>query len=134
MSTRITGSTLGLSEGRFAFSCASAAIEQIRCAAGDPGGDTILSERTDQKTKAPRKFEVILLNDDFTPFDFVINTLQSIFHMDIAIAVMKTNEIHTKGQAVCGVYTLDIAQTKVDEVISAAQAAQHPLQATYKPA
>ena len=80
------------------------------------------------KIKPPKKYAVYLLNDDFTPMDFVVAILEQVFFLsnEKAEAVMMT--VHLHGRAVCGIYAKDIAQMKVDQVFSIAQANEHPLQ------
>jgi ATP-dependent Clp protease adaptor protein ClpS len=82
------------------------------------------------KLKKPPMYKVLLLNDDFTPMDFVVLILQSIFYKDKEEAVRITMNVHTSGIGVCGVYTKDIAETKIQQVIAYAQENQHPLQCT----
>ena len=80
------------------------------------------------KVKKPILYKVILLNDDYTPMEYVVILLKSIFNksQDEAVNIMLT--IHQKGSGVCGVYTLEIAETKVDTVMKMAKTDQHPLQ------
>ncbi len=78
----------------------------------------------------PPMYQVLLLNDDFTPMDFVVSILQSIFYKDKEEAVRITMNVHTNGIGVCGVYTKDIAETKVQQVLAYSQENQHPLQCT----
>ena len=80
------------------------------------------------KVKKPTLYKVILLNDDYTPMEYVVLLLKSIFNksQDEAVNIMLT--IHQKGSGVCGVYTLEIAETKVDTVMKMAKNDQHPLQ------
>lgn len=80
------------------------------------------------KLKKPSMYKVLLLNDDFTPMDFVVSILQSIFHKEKEDAVKITMDVHIHGIGVCGVYTRDIAETKVQQVLTYAQENQHPLQ------
>lgn len=79
------------------------------------------------KVHEPRKFKVIIFNDDFTPYDFVVNILKSIFKKDTESAIAVTTQVHSSGSGIAGVYSRDIAETKVDRAISTAQAAGHPL-------
>lgn len=85
---------------------------------------------SDQKTAPPPMYKVLLLNDDFTPMDFVVEVLQSFFYMDREKATRIMMQIHTQGQGMCGVYTKDIAESKVELVLDFARAHQHPLQCT----
>jgi ATP-dependent Clp protease adaptor protein ClpS len=84
--------------------------------------------RTDAKTKKPSLYKVLLLNDDYTPMEFVIRVLQQYFHHDVETATMIMLKIHHEGRGVCGVYTRDVAATKVELVLAAARRDQHPLQ------
>ncbi|AQR65683.1 ATP-dependent Clp protease adapter ClpS [Aquaspirillum sp. LM1] len=83
-----------------------------------------------QKTRVapPPLYKVLLLNDDFTPMEFVVQVLQRIFRMDQEQATRVMLTVHTEGRGVCGVYTKDIAATKVDQVLDMARVHQHPLQ------
>ncbi len=77
--------------------------------------------------KKPPRYRVVLLNDDYTPMEFVVGILQKFFSMDFEKAVQVMLLVHTSGSAVCGVYTRDIAQTKSDAVNEYAQQHEHPL-------
>lgn len=80
-----------------------------------------------QKTDEPPMYQVILLNDDFTPMDFVISVLTRFFSMSTDQAERVMLEVHYKGRAVCGVYTRDVAETRVAQVNQAAREHEHPL-------
>ena len=86
------------------------------------------------EVKEPPRFKVILLNDDFTPMDFVVEVLQTFFGMDHETATRIMLHVHTKGKGVCGVYTRDIAETKVAQVSRFAREHQHPLLCTMEEA
>jgi ATP-dependent Clp protease adaptor protein ClpS len=86
------------------------------------------------KVKRPSLYRVVLINDDFTPMEFVVEVLQSIFRMERTRATRVMLEVHTKGKGVCGVYSYDIAETKVAQVTSVAQQQQHPLLCTMEEA
>ena len=86
--------------------------------------------KTRPKTIKPHLFKVLLLNDDFTPMDFVIHVLQRFFHMTLDQATHVMLNVHTKGIGVCGVFTHEIAETKVTNVMDYAKKHQHPLQCT----
>ncbi len=79
------------------------------------------------KTKPPPLFKVMLLNDDFTPMDFVIVVLQKFFSMSREQATRIMLKVHTEGRGLCGVYPRDIAATKVEQVAAFAREHQHPL-------
>ena len=90
----------------------------------------IATEEVKPELKKPSMYKVLLLNDDFTPMDFVVSVLQSIFHKDNDEAVKITMNVHVNGVGVCGVYSKDIAETKTQQVLVYAQENQHPLQCT----
>lgn len=83
--------------------------------------------------KAPRKYKVILLNDDYTPMEFVVEVLQYFFHMDESRATQIMLQVHTQGRALCGVYTRDIAETKVALVNDYSRSCEHPLLCSMEP-
>lgn len=85
-------------------------------------------ETVGSKLKAPPLFKVVLLNDDFTPMDFVIEVLQQFFSKTREQATEIMLKVHTEGAGLCGVYPKDIAATKVDQVVAFARQHQHPLQ------
>ncbi len=94
---------------------------------GEGGGSTV-AERAAQKTEPPRLYQVLLLNDDFTPMEFVVMVLQEFFRHDLDTATQIMLKIHHEGRGVCGVFTKDVAATKVELVLAAARRAGHPLQ------
>lgn len=87
-------------------------------------------ETVGSKLKAPPLFKVVLLNDDFTPMDFVIEVLQQFFSKTREQATEIMLKVHTEGAGLCGVYPKDIAGSKVEQVIRFARDNQHPLQCT----
>jgi ATP-dependent Clp protease adaptor protein ClpS len=89
--------------------------------------DTVLEKR-ETKLKPPPLFKVILLNDDYTPMEFVVIVLQKFFSFNREQATRIMLKVHTEGQGVCGVYPKDVAATKVDLVVAFARQHQHPLQ------
>jgi len=89
---------------------------------------TALLERQEVRTKPPPLYQVLLLNDDFTPMEFVVVVLQKFFMMELEKATQVMLRVHREGRGVCGVYTRDIAATKVELVSSFARMHQHPLQ------
>lgn len=93
----------------------------------------VVLERRTQKLAPPPMYQVVMLNDDFTPMEFVIVVLQEFFGKDREQATQIMLKIHMDGRGVCGVYSKDIAATKVDQVMQAAQQAGHPLQAVSEP-
>ena len=85
-------------------------------------------ERVPQKVKPPQMYQVVMLNDDYTPMEFVVVVIQEFFDKDRETATQIMLKIHHEGRAVCGVYTRDVAATKVELVLAAARRAGHPLQ------
>ncbi|ASM77679.1 Clp protease ClpS [Vitreoscilla filiformis] len=79
-------------------------------------------------------YQVVMLNDDYTPMEFVVMVLQQYFRMNLEAATQIMLKIHHEGRAVCGVFTKDIAATKVELVLAAARRAGHPLQCTMEAA
>ncbi|MBL8331353.1 MAG: ATP-dependent Clp protease adapter ClpS [Rubrivivax sp.] len=92
------------------------------------GQGSVVAERQEQRTKPPALYKVVLLNDDYTPMEFVIRVLQQYFKHDLETATLIMLKIHHEGRGVCGVYTKDVAATKVELVLAAARRDQHPLQ------
>ena len=91
-------------------------------------GDALVVERQTARTKPPSLFQVVMLNDDYTPMEFVIRVLQQFFHHALETATLIMLKIHHEGRGVCGVYSRDVAATKVELVLDAARRNQHPLQ------
>lgn len=87
----------------------------------------VIKEVQKTKPKLPKRFEVLLLNDDYTTMDFVIETLQKFFNKLDEEAVKIMLKVHTDGEGVCGVYSFDIAQTKINQVIAYARKNEQPL-------
>ena len=87
-------------------------------------------EEARPKLKRPPLYRVVLLNDDYTPMEFVVEVLQKVFSLDRSTATRIMLEVHTKGKGICGVYTYEIAETKVAQVTGLAQQHQHPLLCT----
>ena len=97
-------------------------------------GDTAVVERRTQKVEPPKLYQVLMLNDDFTPMEFVVFVIQEFFSKDRETATQIMLKVHLDGRGVCGVYTRDVAQTKVDQVLDAARESGHPLQCVSEPA
>ena len=85
------------------------------------------SKTARQKLKLPNKFEVLLLNDDYTSMDFVVEVLKKFFQKDFLAAEAIMLKIHIDGEAVCGIYSYDVAQTKVSQVIEYSRKNDQPL-------
>ena len=97
---------------------------------GNDDGQTGVLTKTVPKTKKPHMFKVLLLNDDYTPMEFVVHVLQTVFNKGIEDATTIMLHVHQKGVGLCGIYTHEIAETKVTQVMEMARSAQHPLQCT----
>jgi len=94
----------------------------------EQNGSVLEAEQT--RVKPPPLFKVILLNDDYTPMDFVVVVLQTVFSMSREKATLVMLQVHREGMGVCGTFTRDVAAAKVDQVIEIARKYQHPLQCT----
>jgi ATP-dependent Clp protease adaptor protein ClpS len=94
-------------------------------------GEIAILDKT--KTSLPKKYKVLLHNDDYTTMEFVIYILQAVFHKSIDEAERIMLEVHQKGIGVCGVYTFEIAETKLQKVTNLAKANSHPLVCSIEP-
>ena len=97
-----------------------------------PGTGVVVKTRT--KTRKPAMYKVLMLNDDYTPMEFVVDVLEKFFSMNRSTATRIMLEVHTKGKGVCGVFTYEIAETKVAQVTTYARDHQHPLMCTLEEA
>ncbi|MBE0379246.1 ATP-dependent Clp protease adaptor protein ClpS [Pseudoalteromonas prydzensis ACAM 620] len=93
----------------------------------DSGVIDTVRDSEKQKLQPPRKYKVILNNDDYTPMDFVIEVLTTFFNMDSDRATDVMLQVHQNGRAICGVYSADVAYTKVEQVNRYARDNEHPL-------
>ena len=105
------------------------------------GGDTDdgdaqvgLATKTRTKPKKPSQYKVLLLNDDYTPMEFVVMVLKRFFGMDLEQATRVMLHVHQKGVGVCGIFPYEVAETKVNQVMDFARQNQHPLQCTLEKA
>ena len=94
----------------------------------DDGQGAVVVERQPAKTLPPPMYQVVMLNDDYTPMEFVVMVLQEYFKRDLETATQIMLKIHHEGRGVCGVYSKDVAATKVELVLAAARRGGHPLQ------
>jgi len=103
---------------------------------GDEGSDAAVGIATKAKTKPkkPSQYKVLMLNDDYTPMEFVVMVLKRFFGMDLEQATRVMLHVHQRGVGVCGIYTYEIAETKVNQVMDFARQNQHPLQCTLEKA
>ena len=103
---------------------------------GDSGTDEQvgIATKTKTKPKKPSQYRVLLLNDDYTPMEFVVMVLKRFFGMDLEEATRVMLHVHQKGVGVCGVFPYEVAETKVNQVMDFARQNQHPLQCTLEKA
>jgi ATP-dependent Clp protease adaptor protein ClpS len=93
-----------------------------------------VQERATEQVKEPALFNVVLLNDDYTPMQFVVDVLESLFQKTPAEAYRVMMQVHLNGRGIAGVYPWEVAETKVDTLLKLAREAGHPLQATIEDA
>ena len=98
------------------------------------GAGVGVATKTRAKTAKPALYKVLMLNDDYTPMEFVVLTLQRFFKMTIEDATRVMLHVHQKGVGVCGIFPYEIAETKVNQVMDFARQNQHPLQCTLEKA
>ncbi len=96
--------------------------------------DGLVVQEAKPRLKRPPLFKVLLLNDDYTPMEFVVEILQTFFAMDRSKATQVMLQVHTRGSGVCGVFSRDVAETKVEQVNDYARQHQHPLMCTMEEA
>jgi ATP-dependent Clp protease adaptor protein ClpS len=111
----------------------------IRAAGDSEGGgggreQVGVATKTRTKPKKPNQFKVLMLNDDYTPMEFVVMCLKRFFSMDLEQATRVMLHVHQKGVGVCGIFPYEIAETKVNQVMDFARQNQHPLQCTLEKA
>jgi ATP-dependent Clp protease adaptor protein ClpS len=120
----------------------SAARSRVRASEdeeGGPGGgggegQVGTATKTRTRPKKPSQFKVLMLNDDYTPMEFVVMALKRFFSMDLEQATRVMLHVHQRGVGVCGIFPYEIAETKVNQVMDFARANQHPLQCTLEKA
>jgi len=100
----------------------------------DPGTERGVATKVRPKTKKPSQYRVILLNDDYTPMEFVVGLLMAVFKKTQEEASRIMLNVHQDGVGVCGIYTFEVAETKVGQVLDAAKRAEHPLKCTLEKA
>ena len=99
---------------------------------GTPSTGVVTKSRA--KTKKPSMYKVLMLNDDYTPMEFVVLVLQRFFKMSIEDATRVMLHVHQRGVGICGIFSYEVAETKVSQVIDYARENQHPLQCTLEKA
>ena len=100
----------------------------------DSGTGVGVATRTRAKSKKPSLYKVLMLNDDYTPMEFVVLVLQNFFRMSLEDATRVMLHVHQKGVGVCGIFSYEVAESKVSQVIDFARQNQHPLQCTLEKA
>ena len=112
----------------------AAARAAFRAAAGNESGDdgngedqVGIATKTRTKPKKPSQFKVLMLNDDYTPMEFVVDVLCSFFGMNVEKATQVMLKVHTEGKAVCGVFSKDVAETKAQQVNDYSRECEQPL-------
>ena len=101
---------------------------------GDGVGQVGLATRTRTRPKKPDQYKVLMLNDDYTPMEFVVLVLKRYFKMDMEQATRVMLHVHQRGVGVCGIFSMEVAETKVNQVMDFAKQNQHPLQCTLEKA
>ncbi len=100
----------------------------------DGNGNVGVATRTRTRTKKPTPYKVLMLNDDYTPMEFVVLCLQRFFKMNMEEATRVMLHVHQRGVGVCGIFSYEVAETKVTQVMDFAREHQHPLQCTLEKA
>ena len=100
----------------------------------DEGTGLGVATRTRTRSKTPSPYKVLMLNDDYTPMEFVVHVLQRFFKMSVDDATRVMLHVHQRGVGVCGIFSYEVAETKVAQVIDCARENQHPLQCTLEKA
>jgi ATP-dependent Clp protease adaptor protein ClpS len=100
----------------------------------DGGSQVGVATKTRAKSKKPSQYKVLMLNDDYTPMEFVVLVLKRFFSMDLEQATRVMLHVHQRGVGVCGIFTYEVAETKVNQVMDFARQNQHPLQCTLEKA
>lgn len=96
-------------------------------------GTTVLADDVQPLLQQPRLYKVVMLNDDYTPMEFVVHVLEKYFHLNREAATRVMLTVHTEGRAVCGIFTRDVAETKAELTNSYARENQHPLMCQIEP-
>jgi ATP-dependent Clp protease adaptor protein ClpS len=100
----------------------------------DSDSEVGVATKTKAKPKKPSQYKVLMLNDDYTPMEFVVMVLKRFFGMDLEQATRVMLHVHQKGVGVCGIFPYEVAETKVNQVMDLARQNQHPLQCTLEKA
>ena len=121
-------------DGRSARAAGTGAPGDDDIGVNDGEGQVGIATRTRTKPKKPSQYKVLMLNDDYTPMEFVVMCLKRFFRMDLEQATRVMLHVHQRGVGVCGVFPYEVAETKVNQVMDFARQNQHPLQCTLEKA
>ena len=133
--TALTPNALSTAGSQASFGASDDASDSERKGGDADRQDQLgVATKTRTKPKTPSQFKVLLLNDDYTPMEFVVMVLKRFFQMDLEQATRVMLHVHQKGVGVCGVFTYEIAETKVNQVMDFARQNTHPLQCTLEKA
>ena len=113
---------------------ARAAQDDEGIGVSDGEGQVGVATKTRAKSKKPSQYKVLMLNDDYTPMEFVVMCLKRFFRMDLEQATRVMLHVHQRGVGVCGIFPYEVAETKVNQVMDFARENQHPLQCTLEKA
>lgn len=128
LGNRISSESTSLEHRRMFGESLPRAVREPRKSADEPGSGTALVTRTKPQTRKPNMYRVLLLNDDYTTQEFVVIVLRKYFNKSIEEATRIMLHVHNHGVGECGVYTYEVAETKVTQVMDFARKHQHPLQ------
>ncbi len=137
----MTRTPFPLKAGQAHSTAAAVALNGVH-AAGDEGqggtpddeNEVGIATKTKARPKKPSQYKVLMLNDDYTPMEFVVMVLKRFFSMDLEEATRVMLHVHQKGVGVCGIFPYEVAETKVNQVMDFARQNQHPLQCTLEKA
>lgn len=100
---------------------------------GKDQGELAIAEKSKAKTKKPKRFRVLLHNDDYTTMEFVVEVLESVFRKSPSEATQIMLKVHNDGVGIAGIYSREVAETKVEQVHASAESSGYPLRASYEP-
>jgi ATP-dependent Clp protease adaptor protein ClpS len=134
MPTRALPTLADLAEPQLPLGPPPRAEDEDKGKDGDGQGQVGVATKTRAKPKKPSQYKVLMLNDDYTPMEFVVLVLKRFFGMDLEQATRVMLHVHQRGVGVCGIFTYEVAETKVNQVMDFARQNQHPLQCTLEKA
>jgi ATP-dependent Clp protease adaptor protein ClpS len=134
MPTRVLPALADLAEPLLPLGLPARAEDEDKDQGTDGGSQVGIATKTRAKPKKPSQYKVLMLNDDYTPMEFVVLVLKRFFGMDLEQATRVMLHVHQRGVGVCGIFTYEVAETKVNQVMDFARQNQHPLQCTLEKA